>query len=174
MKRPVFLPALALLAASAAAQEIKLDYDHDVDFSKYKTFAWSVAQQPVPNQANHIRITRAVEQGFIAKGLSADTAGKPDAFLMYHGQVGESVKVEGRNAGAYWEPTNLRTMVDINRVRAGTLVIEMYDAGTRDIVWRGVASNVPYRPDQAEELITAAVKKLLEGYPPKAEASPKP
>jgi hypothetical protein len=36
-----------------------------------------VAQQPAKNPANHIRITRAVEEGFAAKGLSKDPSGIP-------------------------------------------------------------------------------------------------
>ena len=59
---------------------------------------------------------------------------------MYTGRVGDKVKVTGHSGGSSWEPTNLRTMVDLNKVREGTLVLEMYDARTKDIVWRGVAS----------------------------------
>ena len=166
--------ALALSAVAASAQEVKLDYDHDVDFSRYKTFGWSVAQQPAKNPANHIRITRAVEEGLAGKGLSKDASGIPDAYLMYTGRVGDKVKVTGHSGGSSWEPTNLRTMVDLNKVREGTLVLEMYDARTKDIVWRGVASGVGVRDDAMEEAIREAVKKLLEGYPPKKAEDPKP
>src|SRR5262245_44742574 len=165
--------AFAFSAVPVLAQEVKLDYDHDVDFSRYKTFAWSVAQQPAKNAANHVRITRAVEEAFTAKGLKKDVGGTPDAYLMYTGRVGDKVKVTGRSGGSSWEPTNLRTMVDLNKVREGTLVLELYDARTKDVVWRGVASEVGVREDQMEESIRAAVKKLVEGYPPKAATEEK-
>ena len=174
MSLPRLALVLVLTAAAASAQEVKLDYDHDVDFSRYKTFAWSVAQRPAKNPANHIRITRAVEEAFTAKGLSKDAAGAPDAYLMYTGRVGDKVQVTGRPGGSSWEPTNLRTMVDLNKVREGTLVLEMYDARTKDVVWRGVASEVGVREDAMEEAIRAAVKKLLDGYPPKTAEDPKP
>lgn len=171
--RPVVL-FLLLAAGPASAQEVKLDYDKDTDFSSYKSFAWSPAQQPAPNPANHIRITRAVEAGLTGKGLTKSTDGKPDAFLMYHGRVGDKVKVTGRSEGGYWEPTNLRTVVDVGKVKEGTLVLEIYDARTRDVVWRGVATSVGLRPDRTEEEIKAAVQKLLEDYPPKPEDGKKP
>ncbi len=174
MNRTRLALAFVFTASFASAQEIKLDYDHDVDFSRYKTFAWGVAQQPAKNPANHVRITRAVEEGLAEKGLRKDAAGAPDAYLMYTGRVGETVKVTGRSAGSYWEPTNLRTMVDLNRVREGTLVLELYDAHTKDVVWRGVASEVGVRDDAMEEAIKATVKKLLDGYPPKKAEGPKP
>jgi hypothetical protein len=175
MRSRFFLvPPLLLAASTAAAQEVRLDYDKDTDFSTYKTFAWSPAQQPAPNAANHIRVTRAVETGLVGKGLAKSTEGKPDAYVMYHGRVGEKVKVTGRSEGGYWEPTNLRTMVDVGKVKEGTLVLEIYDAGTRDVVWRGIATGVGVRPDRMEESIKAAVDKLLEGYPPKPEAEKRP
>lgn len=175
MNRTRLALAFVLTASLASAQQVKLDYDHDVDFSRYKTFAWSVAQPPAKNPANHIRVTRAVEEGLTAKGLRKDTSGAPDAYLMYTGRVGETLKVAGRSAGGYWEPSNLRTVVDLNKVREGTLVLEVYDAHTKDVVWRGVASEVGVRDDLMEEAIKAAVKKLLEGYPPKKKAEgPKP
>jgi Domain of unknown function (DUF4136) len=164
------------VALPASAEEIKLDYDREVDFSRYKTFAWSPGQDPAKNPANHIRITRSVERGFTAKGLAKSAEGNPDAYLMYHARVDDLVKVTGKSAGGYWEPSNLRTTVDIGKVRQGTLVLEMYDGGTKDVIWRGIASGLAVRPDRTEEDIDAAVKKLLEGYPPakEAEAKPKP
>jgi len=170
----VFALALSSLGAwPAAAQEVNLDYDQGLDFSRFKTFAWSPAQTPAPNPANHIRITRAVEQTLEGRGLAKSTDGRPDVYLMYQGRVGDKVKVSSKNTGGYWEPTNLRTMVDVGKVKEGTLVLEMYDAQSKDIVWRGVATSVGVRPDRMEEEIKAAVKKLLEAFPPqKAEPEP--
>jgi hypothetical protein len=173
MKLPIVF-ALACLAGVASAQEIKLEYDHDVDFSQYKTFAWSPAQQPSHNPANHLRILKAVDQALAAKGLTKEVAGEPDAIVMYHGHIGETVKVKGTNAGSYQESTNLRTMIDITRVKEGTLVVELYDFHSKEIVWRGMASGIAVKPDAAEEVITAAVNKMIQGYPPDKPASPKP
>jgi hypothetical protein len=167
----VFGPFLA--ASGVAAQEVKLDYDPAADFTKYKTFGWSLAQEPAKNPANHVRITRAVEANLATRGVTKATDGAPDLYLTYSGKVGEKVKVTGKSAGSYWEPSNLRTTVDVGKVKAGTLILEMTDARAKDVVWRGVATTIGIRPDLMEEEITAAVKKLLEGYPPtKAKAAP--
>jgi hypothetical protein len=164
----VFLSLFAVVA-NASAQEVSLDYARDHDFALYKSFAWSPAQQPAKNPANHIRITRAVEEALGPKGMAKSADGRPDVYLMYHGRVGDKVKVRSKNTGGYWEPTNLRTVVDVGKVREGTLILEMYDAQTKDVVWRGVATSVGVREDRAEEEIKAAVKKLLEAYPPVPE-----
>ena len=171
----LILPIL-LFAGAAPAQEVKLDYDPAADFTKYKTFGWSLAQEPAKNPANHIRITRAVETNLTAHGVTKATDGDPDLYLTYLGKVGEKVKVSSKSAGSYWEPTNLRTTVDVGKVKAGTLILEMADARTKDVVWRGVSTTVGVRPDYMEEEIKAAVKKLLEDFPPKkpSEAPPEP
>lgn len=172
-----FVPCLVLVpfltVSEAVAQEVTFDYDQAADFTKYKTFGWSLAQVPAKNPANHVRITRAVEANLATRGITKATDGDPDLTLTYSGKVGEKVKVTSKSAGSYWEPTNLRTTVDVGKVKAGTLILEMADAHTKDVVWRGVATTIGLRPDMMEEEITAAVKKLLEGYPPtKAKAVP--
>lgn len=174
MKPLPFVFALACVAGAASAQDIKVDYDHDIDFSRYKTFAWSPAQQPSHNPANHMRILKAVTQAFIAKGLNQEEGGQPDAIIMYHGHIDETVKVKGGNAGSYWESTNLRTMIEVNKVKQGTLVVELYDAQTKEIVWRGMARGIAVKPDAAEEVITAAVNKIIKAYPPEKPITPEP
>jgi len=165
---------LLLAAVPATTQEVKLDYSHEVDFSRYKTFAWSPGQDPAKNPANHIRITRSVERGFVGKGLTKSTDGVPDFYLMYHARVDDSVKVTSKSGGSYWEPSNLRTTVDIGKVKQGTLIVEVYDGQTKDVIWRGIASGLAVRPDRVEEDIDAAVKKLLESYPPPPAKEEKP
>ena len=110
-----------LTASGVAAQEVTLDYDHAADFTKYKTFGWSLAQEPAKNPANHVRITRAVESNLATRGVTKATDGAPDLTLTYAGKVGEKVKVTSKSAGSYWEPTTLRTTVDVGKVKAGTL-----------------------------------------------------
>jgi hypothetical protein len=174
---PSFLRGLVLvpyLAALAAAQEVKLDFDPATDFTQYKTFGWSLAQEPAKNPANHIRITRAVESNLVARGVTKATDGEPDLYLTYLGKVGEKVKVSSKSAGSYWEPTNLRTTVDVGKVKAGTLILEMADARSKEVVWRGVSTTVGIRPELIEEEINAAVKKLLQDYPPKKKPSAAP
>lgn len=52
----------------------------------------------------------------------------------------------------------------------GTLVIDVLDRSTRDLIWRGSAEGAlldPRRSDQAQEEIDAVVRRVLERYPPR-------
>ena len=49
----------------------------------------------------------------------------------------------------------------------GTLVIDLRDPGTKDLVWRGIASEDKSDPTKIEGKLDDMVKKPLEKYPPK-------
>jgi hypothetical protein len=54
----------------------------------------------------------------------------------------------------------------------GTLAIEIVDAKTRSIVWRGLASadvDANAKPEKREKNINRAAEKLFRNYPPSAK-----
>ena len=60
--------AFTLMASIAFAQEIKTDYDHTTDFSKYRTFMW--IKEPKPeNPLMKQRIIDAINAQLQSKGL---------------------------------------------------------------------------------------------------------
>jgi hypothetical protein len=168
------IPVLVLLAASPAvtAETVKVDYDVKVDFSKYRTFAWSEAQQPAKNPANHIRITRAVERELLAKGLQKAETGPADVRVRYYGKIEKKLKSSSRQESGAWQTNDLRTMVDISRVDQGTLILELSDGESRAVVWRGTAVGVAPRADLVAEAIDSSVKKIVAPYPPKPSPAP--
>jgi len=49
----------------------------------------------------------------------------------------------------------------------GTLVVDLYDAHTRQMVWRGVATDsVSDKPEKDTQRITKALQKMFAKYPP--------
>jgi uncharacterized protein DUF4136 len=168
---------IALLAALAApmaatAQTVKFDYDAKVDFSRYKTFAWSEGQEPAKNPANHIRITRAAERELEAKGLQKAESGPADIRIRYYSKIEKKLKSSSRQESSAWQPNDLRTMVDVSRVDQGTLILELTDGESRAVVWRGTAVGVAPRPDQVAEVIDASMKKIVAAYPTKPAPAP--
>jgi hypothetical protein len=168
--------ALAVLsiAGPAAAQDapgqkpVEVDFKKTADFSLYHTYAWVPFQEPASSPANHIRITRAVERELEAKGLmKGDAAAATDLFVHYQGSRDKKVRGTPSQRESTWQPSNPTFQVDFSRVEVGTLVVELWDAGTKDIVWRAKAAEVIRREDQAEDLINQIVKRILAPYPPK-------
>jgi hypothetical protein len=170
MKSLCLAALLVLVPWALEAQTVKIDFDKQADFSSYKTFAWSESQEPAPNAANHVRITRAVEAELLAHGLAKAESGPPDLKVRYVGKVEQKLRGSRYTTGSNWQPNDLRTMVDIKMVKEGTLIVELYDRVTRLLVWRSVASDTPASPDQIEPQIQAFVKKSFADFPPRPRA----
>jgi uncharacterized protein DUF4136 len=160
---------LATLPLAAAAQSVKVDFDKDADFSRYRSYVWSPAQEPVPNAANHVRITRGVEAELEARGLVKAETVPADLTVRYVGKIEKKVRGSSYSTG-YWQPNDLRTMVDIKRVQEGTLIVELYDGSTKLLVWRSVATDTPASPDMLGQQIQDLVKKSFAEFPPKPKA----
>jgi hypothetical protein len=51
----------------------------------------------------------------------------------------------------------------------GSLVIDIVSAKTQKLVWQGIGnSQIDSKPDNPEEFIAGAIKKIMEGFPPGA------
>ena len=76
MHKHSILPALgvALLCAAASfAHQVKTDYDHNVEFSQYKTYSWEKVQTQNPLWVD--RIKGAVNAALAAKGWTPVESG---------------------------------------------------------------------------------------------------
>jgi len=158
--------AFASLPLGLAAQTVKVDFDHDVDFSRYKAYSWSVTQEPASNPANHLRLTRAIERELVEKGLQKDAAGEPSVRVRYYSKIDKKLRASGYQEEDTAHPNNLRTRVDLSRIKQGTLIVELSDGESSDVVWRGVATDVAPRPDLVAEAIDAWTKKIFLQFPP--------
>jgi hypothetical protein len=150
---------LLLVTAAGSGSSGEVDYDHQVDFSKYKTWSWHEGVTHAMNPTIDNRIREAIENGLTARGLSrADS----NATLRVAYHASRTKQIEVAPLGTAAPPTGLRYS------EKGSLVVEMLDAGSGKVVWRGQAAGVMrYGPNEIAEQIKAAVDKLLEGFPPK-------
>jgi Domain of unknown function (DUF4136) len=171
-----FLPlAVAfLLAPQGTSPTVKVTFDQEADFSRFKTYDWVPTQEPAANPVNHIRMTRAVERELEAKGLKKSME-NPDLRVTYFAKVEKKLKGTGYQEETPWSASSdLRTVVDFKRVQEGTVIIELLDDDTKLTLWRGVATGKAPPPDEVGPVIDSTVKKILADYPPPAAPSPKP
>jgi hypothetical protein len=172
-RRLVMAACLAMASSYARGQEfkiskgpdVKVSQDDDVDFTAFKTFAWVDNQEPAENPANHVRITKAVERELEARGLKAAGDAKPDLRVHYLAKVEKKLRGTTRQGDVYRPTPDVKTVVDFSRVTEGTIIIELLDDTSRQVVWRAVASEPVGPPDEAEAQINRLVKALVERYP---------
>src|SRR4030095_1685815 len=90
-----------LMAWTALAQKVKVDYDHSTNFSQYKTYAWKVATRAkTPLMDN--RIIQAVDNQMILKGLTKVDEGKADLVVTYHAAVDYETQLNTVGMGYGW------------------------------------------------------------------------
>jgi Domain of unknown function (DUF4136) len=166
----VVFAALPILASGQKLVEgpsVEVEFDHATDFSGYKSYAWAPFQDPAPNPANHIRITRAVERELEAKGFEKVPPADASFFVRYQGRLEKKIKGTPSQSESPWQPSNKRTIVSFERVKIGTLILEVWDARTKDLVWQARESMPAPKPDRVEAAIDKSVARLIQEFPPK-------
>ena len=176
MKRTLtsFACALAVicLGTVVVAQQVSVDLDRSVNFSTFKTFAWTTGT-PVPDDLNHKRIIRAIEEQLTGKGMAkVAQQTHPDALVAYHASFDRNLQITGFGAG--WGPfySGSRSIsARTQEIVVGTLVVDLLDASTRSIVWRGMAVsdlNPSASAERRDKSVNKAVAKLFKNYPPRS------
>ena len=146
----------------AAASATSVEYDPQVDFSRYETWSWHRAVTHAANPVADKRIQEAIESGLAARGISrVDSAG--GLLVVYHASKTTEIALEPVKNAAASTPTGIRY------AERGSLVVDMLDAASGNVVWRGHAGGaLKFGPNEIAEQVKTAVEKLLENFPPPA------
>ena len=165
--------ACALAIAPAFAQKVYIDYDKAYDRSTVHTYAWgktdSTLAQVQPRAHDHI--VQKID-GYLANAGLKKAEQDPDVFVTYHTNSKEELSVNtdmwgyGYPSSFYWNPywgagfgSTTTTVTSYTR---GTLIIDVWDAKTKKLIWRGSATDiVPENPEKAYKKIDKALEKIV-------------
>jgi Domain of unknown function (DUF4136) len=158
-----------VLAASLFAQDVKTDYDRSANFGQYKTYSWDRVQTEDPLWVN--RVKNAVDASLTAKGWRQVASGG-DVYLTAMGVTRNEQTLNtyydrfgGRRFGGFGEAT---TTTDVYKV--GTLVVDMFDAQTKKLIWRGSSSDtVSSKSDKNIKNLDKGVQKMFKHFPPETD-----
>jgi hypothetical protein len=177
MPRLAFAAVLAVSLAGCATVQIDTQYKRDVDYRRYQTFAWNPVE-PGPEQAPEARdpeIRRLVlgtieEQLLGRKFKRASQGATPDFFIAVHGWSRDKIEVKQYGyvygySGYGMYPTMGGPAIQVEQYKEGTIVIDFIDPGTKEMFWRGTASDT-FLPGTGRGAVKDAIIKLLDAYPP--------
>jgi hypothetical protein len=159
----------AALAGTAAAQDVKVDFNDRVDFAAIRTYAWKDTQEPAPKPLDHSQITRVVERELEAKGLVKAEAGPPDVVVRYFAKVEKRTRGTGRSEDSTWQPAERRTVVDFSRVEELKLILELYTPTGLEPVWSATVLDPLAPAARQDQQIEQLVAKQVARYPPKPD-----
>ena len=154
---------LLILPAVASAQKVTVDADPSATFSAYRTYAWT-AGTPSPNPLGEDRIHASVDQQLAAKGFTM--AANPDVYVATQVVTREQKELVASGFGGGWGFGGYGT-ASVETYVQGTLVVDVYDAQTKKLVWRAKATDTASdKPEKNTAKINKALAKMFERYPP--------
>jgi hypothetical protein len=177
-----------ILAAGCAGQQVTTDYSPTTSFSQFKTFALvSSPDTAAAQQLLDQRVRNAVQAQLTTKGLTLADRQNADLYVGYgmvdktHRQVYTYNDGWGWGGGwgwRYWRWGVAWPMTVQRRIETytdGTVVVNLVDSKTKQVVWEGEVPdvvNLPVdNPVRATKEVDAAVTKLFTKYPPQTSGA---
>lgn len=171
---------VTILAACASSPAIKSDYDHQADFSRYRTFGY---MSPLgTDKAGYStllteRLKDATRGQMEMRGYVYNAA-NPDLLVNFNGKLQQKTQVTeappppmgpyyGYRTGFYGGWPGYGWGDTVYQYTEGTLNIDLIDARRKQMVWEGVAVGEVRNPDTATspQNIDKAVAGIFAKYP---------
>jgi Domain of unknown function (DUF4136) len=166
---------LSLLSSTSSfATDVKSDYDRAADFGRYKKYCWQKVDTQNPLWIE--RIKTALNSALAVKGWSQTESGSAcdisivaieikrnhDTVNTFYDNFGGGWGWRGFGADGFGEAT---TTTDT--YQTGTLIVDLFDAKTKNLVWRGSATDtLSDKSDKNMKKLNKSVSKLFEHFPP--------
>jgi Domain of unknown function (DUF4136) len=162
---------LALVTCSVAvAQDVTTNSMPGTNFAKYHSYKWvTVEGASYPNQIVDTQIKNSIDSQLAAKGLAKVDTDKADLYVAYQVSVDQEKQwnAYGMGGGLRWGGG--MATAQSSTISIGTLVLDMYDPATKQLVWTGrVTKTIDASANQAKKQknLDKAMQKLLKGFPP--------
>ena len=172
----VLIGMTLVFAAASSAQQVKTDYDRGANFTQYKTYSWEHIKTKDPLDVD--RIKSAVNAALAAKGWTqVNSSGDVSiiAIEMTHDQKTLNTFYDSFGGGWGWRRFGgggfgdgfgeSTTTTDTYTV--GTLVVDLFDAKTKQLLWRGSASGtLSNNSDKNIKNLNKGAEKMFKNFPP--------
>lgn len=157
------------------------DYSTSIDFGRYTTFTWDEPDdRPMGdprlenNELFEDRLHAAVAFELSRSGIREANSG-PGLIVHHHATVRNRVDVYEADAEAGYSSTGYGEGTQVVQYDQGTILVDLADAETKDLIWRGWAQFDIGRalsdPDLMVEAINEAITEMFKEFPPRHETS---
>jgi len=173
--RTLVLISVVALAAPGCGYSIKTmtDYDRNVNFENYHTFFMmkgSSSGNPLLDQ----RVNEDVRGVLVTKGWAEVPEGQGRAAVVVHSATKTKHSYETFYDGwGGWRWGGLRTATTyIEDYKVGSVAIDIFDASTKQLIWRGGATDaLTENADENASITNEAITKLFRHFPPAYQAA---
>jgi hypothetical protein len=167
MKTKFALSAMLVCVAStiAVGQQVSVNYNHSQSFTQYHTYAWG------SNNANQVQdsilaqvAVQDIDSALQGKGWQKVAEGQnPDVIITANGGMKQQTSYSawgmrgiGGGMGGITPEQNV----------IGTMIVDLYDAKTQSLIWRGIAQNaLNNNGNKNQQMVQKAVTKMFKQWP---------
>ncbi len=175
MRRLAMVALAALVGSAAYAQDVKVDFDKDANFGVIKTFSVKIGTS-WNNQISEQRFVDTYTKELESKGWRKDDA-NPDAVVVMHGATQMKKSLNTFYSGGGYAGYGYRgwgggmgmgtATTTESEYLVGTLVVDIFDAKTKKLIFRGTASDeVSDKPEKNIKKIDKSAEKMFKDFPP--------
>jgi hypothetical protein len=179
----LLLPALCAAALAACATAPRADYDPEVSFAGWTQWAWREPARAEPafkydSELVGRRVHRAAAEALGARGMREVPAGEARFFVTYalaapgaaeasrpRMSIGVGVGSFGGRSASSVSIGGSTAVGDAGR--DSTLFVDVIDARTGALAWRGWQSVRIEEGGRGTLALTRAVREILAGFPPR-------
>ena len=155
----------SLLAGSALAQQVSVNYNHSASFANYHTYAWGGNNK---NQIQNSILAQVAQQdidnAMAAKGFQKVTEDQnPDLILTASG--GEREQTSYNAWGMRGIGGGMGSITPQQNVEA-TMIVSLYDLKNKELIWRGIAQDtLSNNGNKNQDAVNKAVQKMFKQWP---------
>jgi hypothetical protein len=177
----LFISVVILAISACSGIQVSQDYEQGFDFSGLKSFAWKPNENNdwglTDNDLVDRRIRNAIVNTLTARQFVQDDSGKADFLVSYDLTVEQKISSSnvsggvslGRFTRGGFGSIGISTGSQLRTYDQGTLMIDVTDAASSKLVWRGVSSQaLPdlSDPQKLTKRVNETVEKILAQFPP--------
>jgi hypothetical protein len=174
--RALTLGVVLPLLTACSTITVQSDHDPAADFARLRSYGWLQKPSDAPrdprisNDLLDSRVHSAVNDELHSKGYTE--AENPDFRVTYHVMVSNKLDVQSFPTSYGYGLGRVGVAasdVRVSEYEVGTLLLDVVDGSTNELVWRGSAQARidPNRtPQERTKLIRDAVHQMLKRFPP--------
>ncbi|GAB4030070.1 DUF4136 domain-containing protein [Spirosoma jeollabukense] len=189
--KSLFISLSLAIGFIACAPRVTVDTAQGVDFSRFQTYSWmqsdvKAGQNPLYyNQIASQQVESTIQQALTQRGLR-EVSRRPDLLVGYHFFVEEKTRTIANNRGpigmygpyygwgrwgyrgwgpSWWGWNSWGPMYTQEKYEAGTVVVDMVDARTKQLIWRGSVQNAISDPARIKNQLAREIQRIVEKLP---------
>jgi hypothetical protein len=154
-----------MVSAVALGQQVSVNYNKSQSFSQYHTYSWATDNaNQIQNSILAQQAKSDIDSAMQGKGFQlVPDSQNPDIILTASGGLKQQTSYQawgmrgiGGGMGGITPEQNV----------IGTMIVDLYDAKTKSLVWRGIAQNtLSNNGSKNSQMVSKAVAKMFKQWP---------